>query len=122
MPDPTHITVTAPAGRRTPIGRRDGAEPGGSQLCVVRGVVCRVRYSQDVRRSIARGDLIPCDMNGAPVTVTLAAAPSELPGGKLDLAVELSGGGPPAVFGDLPEFDPRNPGPHTSAPKKGSTR
>lgn len=87
MPQPTHIKVTAPPGKLTPIGRADGTEPGGGPLHVTSGVVCRVRYSQDVRRSIGRADLIPCDMNGASVaSVELAAAPDELPGGKIDLS------------------------------------
>ena len=86
MPTPTHITVTAPPGRVTPVDRRDGAEPGGGQLRVIDGVVVRVRFagSGAIRRSIARGDLIPCDMNGAPVaSAELAAAPTELPEGRV---------------------------------------
>lgn len=47
--------------------------------------VIRVRWSQDIRRSIGRGDLVACDMNGAPVTVMLAAAPNELPGGRIKI-------------------------------------
>lgn len=76
--DPTHITVTAPAGVRTPIHPNDGIRPGGDPLFVVAGAVERVRYSQTIRRALGRGDLIACNMDGAPVTVALAAAPSEL--------------------------------------------
>jgi len=88
MAVPSHITVTAPPGRMTPVGRRDGVEPGGGQLRVVDGEVVRVRFagSSSVRRSIARGDLIMCDMNGAPVaSADLAAAPAELPDGRIVL-------------------------------------
>lgn len=85
MPDPAFITVTAPPGRRTPIHRDDGAEPGGAQLCAVEGEIIRVRYakSQSIRRSIARGDLIPCDMNGAAVDINIASCPKELPDGRV---------------------------------------
>jgi hypothetical protein len=65
MPDPTHITVTAPPDRVTPIHKDDGVEPNGAQLRVTSAVTVRVRYSQSVRRAIARGDLIPCNMSGA---------------------------------------------------------
>lgn len=85
MPDPTHITVTAPAGRITPIHSRDGGSITGTQPQVVAGEVHRVRYSQDVRRAIGRGDLIPCDMNGARVGIELAAAPDDLPGYKVTI-------------------------------------
>ncbi len=86
MADPTHITVTAPIGRHTPIHPSDGAEPGGGLLYVEPSTVCRVRYSQTIRRALSRGDLIACNMDGAPSTVTLAAAPEDLPGGKISLA------------------------------------
>lgn len=91
MPDPTHITVTAPPGRKTPVHGRDGQEPGGGLLYVTNDVVARIRYSQTTRRSIGRGDLVPCDMNGAATTVTLAAAPDDLPGGKIVLDRTASG-------------------------------
>jgi hypothetical protein len=58
---PKHITVTAPEGRKTPIHPMDGAEPGNALLHVEPGTTARVRYSAEVRRSIARGDLIPVD-------------------------------------------------------------
>lgn len=88
MPIPSHITVTAPPDRRTPVHPSDGTEPGGGLLCAVPGEIIRVRYarSQTIRRAIARGDLIPCDMNGAAVGVDLAAAPEEIPGGRVKIA------------------------------------
>lgn len=80
MPDPTHITVTAPPDRVTPVHKDDGIEPNGSQLRVVAGRVARVRYSQSTRRAIARGDLVLCNMSGSAVpSIALAAAPEELP-------------------------------------------
>ena len=82
MPDPTHITVTAPSDRVTPIHKDDGIEPSGAQLRVRAGFVARVRYSQSVRRAIGRGDLIPCNMAGAAVpSVTLAAAADDFAAG-----------------------------------------
>lgn len=57
---PTHILVTAPEGRMTPIAPSDGTDPGRPVLLVDHGSVCRVRYSAEVRRSIARGDLLLC--------------------------------------------------------------
>lgn len=76
MPDPTHITVTAPPDRVTPIHKDDGIEDNGGQLRVTAGRVAPVRYSQSVRRAIARGDLIPCNMSGAGVpSIDLAAHP-----------------------------------------------
>jgi hypothetical protein len=83
MPNLTHVTVTAPEGKRTPIHPDDGVEPGGAQLHVVAPNVYRVRYSQAIRRACGRGDLIPCDANGAPVaSLELAAAPDDLKAGK----------------------------------------
>jgi len=84
MPAPSHITVTAPPGVTAPIHPSDGHEPGGGQLRVTYDVVARVRYagSQSIRRAIARGDLIPCNMDGGPVaSVDLAACPEEHPEG-----------------------------------------
>lgn len=86
MAQPDYITVTAPPGRTTPIHPGDGREPGGGLLYADFVTVIRVRRSQDVRRAVARGDLIPCDMNGAPVTIHLARAPEELPGGRIAIS------------------------------------
>lgn len=80
--NPTHIFVTAPEGRKTPISPTDGSDARGVLLCVEAGTVCRVRYSQEVRRAIARGDLFACTFDGKRViTVTdvaSAAAPKPL--------------------------------------------
>lgn len=82
----THVTVTVPEGRNTPVDERDGVEPGGAQLRLTSNDVDRVRYSHATIRSINRGDLILCDMNGAPVeSAHLASAPHPLPGGKINL-------------------------------------
>lgn len=90
MPPLTHITVTAPEGVRAPIHPRDGRDPTGLPLHVVSGIVDRVRWSQEIRRAIARGDLFPCDMDGARVaSAELAAAPAELPGGRIVLRRDL---------------------------------
>lgn len=58
------ILVTAPEGRKTPIASSDGAAPGGGQLYVEQGDIIAVPYSSTVRRSIQRGDLIPCTESG----------------------------------------------------------
>jgi hypothetical protein len=80
----THIYVTAPAGRVTPVAKEDAVEPDGSTLFVKQGSVKKVRYfradgstSQTIRRSVSRGDLIKCDMNGAPVDSYELAAVSD---------------------------------------------
>lgn len=79
----THVTVTAPEGRMTPVAAQDGAEPGGNPLHVTSDDVARVRYSHTTIRSLARGDLILCDLNGSSVaSVELASCPTDLPGGK----------------------------------------
>lgn len=78
MPNPTHITVTAPPDRVTPIHKDDGVEVNGAQLRVIAGRVARVRLSQSVRRAVNRGDLIPCNMSGAAVpSIDLAGSPDE---------------------------------------------
>lgn len=83
----THVFVTAPEGRLTPVHRDDGIEPGGGVLYVRSGEVRAVRYwrgegktSQTVRRSRDRGDLVLCNMDGVPVdSYEAAAADVELP-------------------------------------------
>lgn len=75
----THITVTAPEGRKTPIAPNDGVDPSGTLLYVDPGSVCRVRYSADVRRAIGRGDLVLCDLQAKPVKeLEQAACPKQL--------------------------------------------
>ncbi len=79
MPKITHITVTAPEGRVAPIHADDWCGPGGEPPAVRHGVVCRVKYSQTVRRAIARGDLIPCDMDGKrAASANAASAPRDI--------------------------------------------
>lgn len=81
---PTHITVTAPEGRKTPIHPNDGTDPDSPTLLFVEaGHVAKVRYSSDIRRSINRGDLIPCDLEGHTVDVAKAEAPEEFDGGRI---------------------------------------
>lgn len=82
----THIYVKCPPGRLTPIHKDDGIEPGGGVMYVKPGEVRRVRYwigndrtSQTVRRSVNRGDLVLCNMDGVEVeSFEAAAAPDEL--------------------------------------------
>lgn len=65
MAEDKFITVTAPEGVTSPIHPNDGSDPNKpAGLQVTSGMVARVRYSQDIRRSIARGDLIPCTIDG----------------------------------------------------------
>lgn len=91
---PTHITVTAPEGRKTPIHTNDGTDPSGHQLTVEKGRIAKVRYSQDVRRSINRGDLIPCDLTGKRVeSIDDAEAPVDFEHGSRhpdDIAIEMA--------------------------------
>jgi len=79
---PTHVTVTAPDdGRRTPVHPDDGVEPGGGPLFVTAERVRRVAYSHTTLRSIGRGDLILCNMDGEPVdSAELAVAKPDFPG------------------------------------------
>jgi hypothetical protein len=87
---PSHVSVTAPEGKLTPIHTEDGCEPGGYILYVKPGWISRVRYSQSIRRSITRLDLTLCNMDGAPVaSCELAAAPTDF--GK----IEIKKGGTP---------------------------
>lgn len=83
---PTHITVTGVLDRKTPVHSSDGIAPGGGLLLVEHGFIDRVRYSQAIRRSIGRGDLVPCDMNGASVaSAELADSPDDI-GGRIEIA------------------------------------
>jgi hypothetical protein len=90
MFQPTHIYVTAPQGRLTPIHPDDGIEPGGFPMRAKAGEASMVRYwivqpnghvivSQTTRRAITRGDLIPCNDKGTPVDDVDAA---QVPEGK----------------------------------------
>ncbi len=73
-----YITVTAPEGVTAPIHPNDGTDPNGTTLFVIAGRVSRVRHSQDVRRAIKRGDLIPCDLNGKPCDLAKADSPKAM--------------------------------------------
>jgi hypothetical protein len=87
MAETVFITVTAPAGRMTPIHERDGREPNGSQLRVEHGTVCRVRASQTVMRSVMRGDLLLCRVDGTLVTALAdAIAPESMETHKINLS------------------------------------
>lgn len=83
---PTHILVTAPKGRKCPIHPSDGSDAGGL-LFVEHGEgeaprVTRVKYSQDIRRAIGDGDLIPSKLDGTPAKdLDEAACPEPLPSG-----------------------------------------
>lgn len=84
---PSHIFVTAPPGRRTPLHSWNGTEPGGGVQYVEPGKATRVRFvnpdgastCQTLRRAIARGDLQLCNMNGALVD-SFAAADASVEG------------------------------------------
>lgn len=67
MADDVFVYVTVPEGRRTPIHKDDGKEPGGKQLHVLSGTVSRVKWSQNTRRSVNRHDLVLCKRDGTPV-------------------------------------------------------
>lgn len=86
MNHPTHVTVTAPDGRLTPIHPDDGVGLGGAPLRVDSARVARVRWSQTTRRAVERGDLILCTRAGKAVpTAREAACPEDLPGGSVSL-------------------------------------
>ncbi len=79
----THIHVTAPEGKLTPVNTADAVEPGGHIMYVRPGEVRRVAYSQTTRRSVGRRDLLLCNLHGALVdSYDLASAPEEIPGGR----------------------------------------
>lgn len=76
---PSHVTVTAPPGRLTPIHPDDGSGVGGLRLTVDPDHVARVRWSPTTRRAHKRGDLILCKLDGTPVkTPDEAAAPVDI--------------------------------------------
>lgn len=88
---PTHITVTAPEGRKTPIHPNDGSDPESPTLMFVEhGTIARVKYSADVRRAIARGDLIAVDGDGAHTTdLEKASAPKAMQAFDIETGAEL---------------------------------
>lgn len=62
--NPSHIFVTAAPGRTVPIHPDHASAPGGVLLMCVEGKIYRVPYNGTIRRSINRGDLIPCTRDG----------------------------------------------------------
>lgn len=104
-----NITVTAGPGRTVPVHNSIATAPGGTLLYVKPGDELEVDdASTFVQRALRNGDFVRVDKpRPRPAGERFSAAP-----------VELSGEGPPAVFGDLPEFNPQDTGPHTSGPKK----
>lgn len=103
------ITVTAGAGRTVPLHHTIATGPGGTLQYVREGDELEVDDAQTpIQRALRNGDLVR------------VASPRPRPEGERfsPAPTVLSGTGPPAVFGDLPPHDPKNPGPHTSEPKK----
>ncbi len=96
------VRVKAAPGRRVPIHTAVARSPGGMQLYVEGDGEHELPDVGYVRRRIAAGDLV--------------VVPAES-GRTSTLGSVLTGDGPPAVFGDLPPFDPTNPGPHTATPR-----
>lgn len=88
-PPLTHVLVTAPEGRSTPVCEKDGREPGGAQLVVVAGEIRRVKFSHTTIRSVNRGDLILCNMDGKVVkSFEAASSPKDIDGGKIIIAMK----------------------------------
>jgi len=92
MAIPTHVTVTAPEGRMTPIHPDDGVDAGNRRLFVEHGFISRVRWTQTTRRARNRGDLILCNMSGEPVdSAELATSRQDLPERKVSIATKKKG-------------------------------
>lgn len=95
---PTHVTVTAPEGRLTPIHPEDGVGIAGAALRIGPGEVCRVRWSQTTIRAVRRGDLILCTAEGTPVgTPQEAERTTDLPGLRVILAPSTMNAGRAAM-------------------------
>jgi len=85
MPAPSHITVNP----RLPASRHRSTRATGTSPAAASSASRTMWWrafgtpeSQSIRRAIARGDLIPCNMDGGPVaSVDLAACPEEHPEG-----------------------------------------
>ncbi len=105
------ITVTAGEGRTFPMHPSIATAPGGTLLLLRPGDEFEVDDSHTtIQRALRNGDL-----------VRIAQPRARPPGERFSPAPNtLSGSGPPAVFGDLPPFDPSNLGPHTVEPQKAS--
>lgn len=77
---PSHVFVTAAAGRLCPIAATDATAPGGLLLKCEPGKLYRIPYSTHTRRRIIAGDLILCNARLEEVAeVENAAAPDALP-------------------------------------------
>jgi hypothetical protein len=103
------ITVTAGEGRTFPVHHTIATAPGGTLQLLRSGDELEVDDSHtSIQRALRNGDL-----------VRVAQPRARPPGERFSPApVTLSGGGPPAMFGNLPPLDPSNPGPHTAEPQK----
>jgi hypothetical protein len=102
------ITVTTGGGRTYPLHHSIATAPGGALLLLRSGDELEVDDSHtSIQRALRNGDLVRVDKPRA-----------RPPGERFSpAAVTLTGGGPPAVFGN-PPVDPNNPGPHTAEPRK----
>jgi hypothetical protein len=105
------ITVTAGEGRTFPVHHTIATAPGGVLQLLRPGDELEVDDSHTtIQRALRNGDL-----------VRVANPRPRPPGERFSPAtVTLTGGGAPAVFGDLPPLDPSNLGPHMAEPKKAS--
>jgi hypothetical protein len=103
------ITVTAGEGRTFPAHHTIATAPGGALQLLRSGDELEVDDSHtSIQRALRNGDL-----------VRVAQPRPRPPGERFSPAVvTLTGGEPPAVFGDLPPFEPSSPGPYTAEPKK----
>ena len=102
------ITVTAGPGRTVPMHHTVATGPGGAHLLLGPGDELEVDDAiTDVQRRLRAGDLVRVEKPRPRAAGERFSAAT----------VELSGSGPPAVFGDLPPLDPAAPGPHTQTPK-----
>ena len=102
------ITVTAGEGRTYPLHPSIATAPGGALRLLGPGEEHEVDDSHTtIQRALRNGDLMKVDKPRArPPGELFSPAPNT-----------LTGSGPPA-FGNLPPFDPNNPGAHTSEPQK----
>lgn len=105
------ITVTAGEGRTFPVHHTIATAPGGALQLLRPGDQLEVDESHTtIQRALRNQDL-----------VRVASPRPRPPGERFSAAVvTLTGGGPPVVFGELPPFDPSNPGPHLAEPQKAS--
>lgn len=98
------IRVKAAPGRLVPINARI-ATGADDRLLLIGEEPHDLPDVPHVRRRIRRGDL---------VVVAVTASPNT----RAPRAVTLEAGGPPDPRDDLPDLDPKNPGPHVATPKE----